>query len=200
MELVIATKNKGKFLEFQRMLEDIPVKLMSLEDFPEIEITEDGATFEENALLKAKITCTKTGMPALGDDSGLRVQALSGRPGVFTARYAGQGASDKDNIEKLLNELKDVPFEKRQAEFVCVLALVLPDGRTFIEEGTLEGFITFEPAGCDGFGYDPIFFVPQLGKTLAEAGPQAKDAISHRAKAIKKMKTHLINISQGGKA
>ncbi len=119
-------------------------------------------------------------MPALGDDSGLRVQALLGRPGVFTARYAGKGASDKDNIEKLLNELKDVPFEKRQAEFVCVLALVLPDGRTFIEEGKLEGYIALEPAGCDGF--------------------QAKDAISHRAKAIKKMKTHLINISQGGKA
>lgn len=200
MELVIATKNRGKFLEFQRMLEDIPVKLLSLEDFPEVEIFEDGSTFEENALLKAKIACTKTGMPALGDDSGLKVEALSGRPGVFTARYAGEGASDKDNIEKLLNELKDVPFEKRQAEFVCVLALVLPCEKTFIKEGKLDGYIALEPAGDDGFGYDPVFFVPQLGKTLAEAGPAVKDEISHRAEAIRKMKTHLINIFLGGKA
>ncbi|MDN5331754.1 MAG: XTP/dITP diphosphohydrolase [Tepidanaerobacteraceae bacterium] len=190
--LVIATKNQGKLKEFKAMLSDIPLNVLSLGDFQEIEVDENGKTFEENALIKAKKVVQMTGDAVLSDDSGLEVEVLGGRPGVHTARYAGPGASDHENIEKLLKELEGVPPEKRKARFVCCLCLALPDGRIFVEHGYLEGFITFEPKGTMGFGYDPVFFVPELGKTLSEATPQEKNAVSHRARAMQKMKKHLL--------
>jgi XTP/dITP diphosphohydrolase len=174
------------------MLSDIPVDILSLCDFPDIEVEENGKTFDENALIKAKKVVQLTGTAALSDDSGLEVEALGGRPGVHTARFAGPGAGDRENIEKLLKELDGVPAEKRKARFVCCLCFALPDGRIFIEHGYLEGFITFEPKGTMGFGYDPVFFVPELGKTLAEATLEEKNAVSHRARAMQKMKKHLL--------
>ncbi|KXG78022.1 dITP/XTP pyrophosphatase [Fervidicola ferrireducens] len=190
--IVVATKNRGKLKEFKVMLSDIPVDILSLCDFPDIEVEENGKTFDENALIKAKKVVQLTGTAALSDDSGLEVEALGGRPGVHTARFAGPGAGDRENIEKLLKELDGVPAEKRKARFVCCLCFALPDGRIFIEHGYLEGFITFEPKGTMGFGYDPVFFVPELGKTLAEATLEEKNAVSHRARAMQKMKKHLL--------
>lgn len=195
--IVVATKNRGKLKEFKVMLSDIPVDILSLCDFPDIEVEENGKTFDENALIKAKKVVQLTGTAALSDDSGLEVEALEGRPGVHTARFSGPFASDRENIEKLLNELKGVPAEKRKARFVCCLCFVLPDGRIFIEHGYLEGFITFEPRGTMGFGYDPVFFVPELGKTLAEATLEEKNAVSHRARAMEKMKIHIFQFAKG---
>lgn len=189
--LVIATKNSGKYSEFKKMLGRTAFDIISQSDFPQIEINETGSSFDENALIKANAVAKNAGLPALADDSGLEVQALKGEPGIFTARYAGQHATDEDNIEKLLEKLRDVPSDKRQARFVCSLALVFPGGKTFLEQGVLEGFITFEPQGTKGFGFDPIFFVPALGKTLSEVCADEKNRISHRAKALAKIKKHL---------
>ncbi|ADL08516.1 XTP/dITP diphosphatase [Thermosediminibacter oceani] len=197
MDLVIATKNRGKLKEFKEMLSDIPLNIISLLDFPGIEVEESGSTFEENAVMKAKKVLELTGIASLGDDSGLEVAALGGRPGVHTARFAGPGAGDVDNINKLLNELKGVPWEKRQARFVCCLCFALPDGRVFVEYGYLKGLITFEPRGTMGFGYDPVFFVPELGKTLAEATPEEKNAVSHRARATEKIRKHILQCTRG---
>ena len=186
--LIIATKNNGKYLEFKEMLGPTAFKVKSLQDYPDIRTKETGSSFDENALMKAKIVVKKTGLPALADDSGLEVQALKGEPGIFTARYAGRHATDKDNIEKLLKKMRKVPSEQRQARFVCSLALAYPNGRTFLERGILEGFITDKPRGIKGFGYDPIFYVPTLGKTLSEIATNEKNRISHRANALKKIK------------
>ncbi|TYP51329.1 XTP/dITP diphosphatase [Thermosediminibacter litoriperuensis] len=196
LDLVIATKNAGKLKEFREMLSDIPLNIISLQDFPGIEVEENGDTFEENAVLKAKRVVELTGIASLGDDSGLEVAALGGRPGVHTARFAGPRASDLENINKLLNELKGVPPEKRQARFVCCLCLVLSDGRIFVEYGYLEGYIILEPRGTMGFGYDPVFFVPELGKTLAEATLEEKNAVSHRARATEKIRKHLLQYAR----
>jgi len=192
--LVVATKNHGKLLEFKEMLEPTQFKIVSLVDFPHIEIKETGSTFDENALLKASTVCQKTGLPALADDSGLEVDVLNGEPGVFTARYAGEHATDEENINKLLRNLEGVPIEKRQARFVCSLALIFPDGQVFLERGILEGLIAMSPRGNKGFGYDPIFIVPELDKTLAEISAAEKNKISHRAKALAKIKKHLSGI------
>lgn len=192
MKLVIATSNKGKFKEFKKMLSDLPVQLLSLMDFPGIIIDEKGSSFEENAILKALETAKKTGLPSLGDDSGLEVEALNGRPGIFTARYAGEKASSEENIKKLLFELEGVPFEKRKAQFVCYLCFALPDGRFFTEKGILKGYITLAPYGSNGFGYDPVFYVPELGKTLAELDEEVKNKISHRGNALEKLRRHIL--------
>jgi XTP/dITP diphosphohydrolase len=191
--LVAATKNKGKLLEFKNMLERESFKIVSLLDFPNIEIFETGKTFNENALLKATTVVKKTGYPALADDSGLEVTALNGKPGIFSARYAGVNATDEDNIKKLLSEMKNIPANQRQARFVCSLALVFPNGKTILEQGTLEGFITDKPRGEKGFGYDPVFFIPALGKTLSEISTDEKNRISHRAKALSKLKKRLFS-------
>ena len=129
--LVIATKNDGKYSEFKKMLGPTSFEIKSLQNFPNIEIRETGSSFDENALMKAKVVAKRVGLPAMADDSGLEVQALKGEPGIFTARYAGQHAADEDNIKKLLNKLRDVPSDQRQARFVCSLALVFPDGKNF---------------------------------------------------------------------
>jgi XTP/dITP diphosphohydrolase len=189
--LVIATKNDGKYLEFKKMLGPTSFSIKSLLDFPNIEIRETGLSFDDNALIKAKAVTKRVDLPALADDSGLEVQVLNGEPGIFTARYAGEHATDEDNIEKLLDKLRDVPLAQRQARFVCSLALVFPDGKTFLEQGILEGIITLKPRGIKGFGYDPVFFVPTLDKTLSEVSIDEKNRISHRARALEKIKKHL---------
>jgi len=189
--LVIATKNQGKYLEFKKMLGTTTFNIISLSDFPHIEIKETGLTFDENAIIKATTVCQKTGLPTLADDSGLQVRILNGEPGVFTARYAGEHATDEENINKLLKNLTGVPLDKRQAQFVCSLALVFPDGKTFLEQGILKGLIAFSPKGTEGFGYDPIFFIPEMNKTLSEISIDEKNKISHRSRAMEKIRKHL---------
>lgn len=181
-EIVLATGNKGKIREFSGLLEGVFGRIISLNDLESPpEVVEDGATFRENALKKARAIAAYSGKPALADDSGLAVDALGGSPGVYSARYAGEGATDRDNIAKLLTELGGV--ENRSASFVCVLALVYPDGKEITAEGTCEGVILTEPRGEGGFGYDPVFFLTDYGKTMAEIPSELKNKISHRARA-----------------
>jgi len=190
MQLVLATRNRGKIREIKYILSDFPIEIKSLLDFPNIpEIEETGNTFEENALIKAKTVAKLTGLPALADDSGLAVDCLNGAPGVYSARYAGEGADDKKNNEKLLRELEGIPLERRGAAFVCVIALCIPKGNCYIEEGKCKGVISLSPRGSYGFGYDPIFFLPDYGKTMAELPLEVKNQISHRYKALKKIKS-----------
>lgn len=187
MEIVVATRNKGKMKEILSF--GIPsIVFTSLEQFPTIgDIEETGLTFKDNALIKARHVCHATGLPALADDSGLVVDALNGEPGVYSARY-GNMKTDEERYMLLLQKMKNVPDNKRQARFVCVMALVFPDGREYIEEGVCEGIIAEEPAGDNGFGYDPVFFIPELGKTMAQLPLDVKNAISHRARALQKVK------------
>ena len=192
--LVMATKNPGKVRELAELLGDLGVRLLSLADFPEVpDIPEEGATFAENALAKARAVAGLTGLPALADDSGLVVEALGGRPGVFSARYAqdrtqGETPTDRDNWQKLLDELREVPKDKRQARFVCEIALYFPDGRLITARGELAGSIALAPRGTQGFGYDPVFLVPAYQATVAELDPAAKNLISHRGEALRKLK------------
>jgi XTP/dITP diphosphohydrolase len=191
-EVVIATRNPGKFREIKAILSSLPLKFLSLEDFPDLpEVVEDGATFAENAGKKARTIAALTGRPTIADDSGLAVDSLQGRPGVFSSRYAGENATDAERCQKLLKEMAIVSEEQRQAKCVCAMAVALPGGRMEVVEGECEGRITFAPRGRNGFGYDPIFFVPQLGKTMAELEPEEKNRISHRAQALGKLKSIL---------
>jgi XTP/dITP diphosphohydrolase len=186
-ELVLATQNPHKVVEMKSMLADLGIEVRSLADFhgaPEVD--EDGATYMENALKKARSAAAFTGKPALADDTGLEVEALGGRPGVYAARFAGEHCSFQDNIKKLLGLLNGIPTEQRGAQFISVLALVTPDGREEIVRGELDGRITEEPVGVDGFGYDPVFFSVEAGKTLAELSPEEKNRISHRRRAVDK--------------
>ncbi|HOJ27633.1 MAG TPA: XTP/dITP diphosphatase [Spirochaetota bacterium] len=193
MEIVVATRNKGKIKEILSF--GIPsIIFTSLEKYPEIgEIEETGSTFTDNALLKARHVCNSTGLPALADDSGLVVDALNGEPGVYSARF-GNLKTDKERYMLLLQKMHTVPDDRRQARFVCVMALVFPDGREYIEEGVCEGVIAKEPAGENGFGYDPVFYIPELGKTMAQLPLDVKNAISHRARALQKVKILLEKI------
>jgi XTP/dITP diphosphohydrolase len=186
----MATRNPGKIRELEALLQDSGVSLLSLSDFPGLpEIPEDGATFAENAAAKAVAVARLTGHPALADDSGLMVDALGGAPGVFSARYAmartaPRPPTDADNWGKLLDELKNVQWGERGARFVCELALATPDGRLLTARGECAGVIAFEPQGDTGFGYDPVFWVPEYGATMAQLGPEIKNKISHRALAL----------------
>jgi len=188
--LVVATRNPGKVRELQAILQDLGVTLLSLADFPQLpEIPEEGATFAENAATKALAVARLTGHIALADDSGLAVDALKGAPGVFSARYAQDRTSpapptDADNWHKLLEELQGVPWGERGARFVCEIALARPDGRLFHTRGECAGVIAMEPRGETGFGYDSVFWVPQYSATMAELGPEIKNRISHRARAL----------------
>jgi XTP/dITP diphosphohydrolase len=188
--LVMATRNPGKIRELQALLGDSGVRLLSLADFPHLpEIPEDGASFAENAAAKARAVARLTGQSALADDSGLVVDALKGAPGVFSARYAQDRTAprpptDADNWGKLLEELHDVPWEERGARFVCELALATPDGTLRRARGECAGIIALEPRGHAGFGYDPVFWVPEYGATMAQLGPETKNKISHRARAL----------------
>lgn len=187
-ELIIATKNVGKVKEFAEIFEPLGFKVKTLLDFPNApEIEETGVTFEENALLKAKGIANLLHKMVLADDSGLVIDALDGRPGVYSARYAGVDKNDEANIKKVLDEMKGVPTEKRTALFHCTLALVIPNKKSVIINGKCEGMILTEKRGDKGFGYDPIFYVPSLGKTMAEMTPEEKNQISHRGDAIRKL-------------
>ncbi|MGG1291439.1 XTP/dITP diphosphatase [Bacillus smithii] len=191
-EVVIATKNKGKALEFEQMFQPFQIQVKTLLDFPEFpEIEETGATFEENAIIKAESVMKETKAMVMADDSGLVIDALDGRPGVYSARYAGPEKDDEANIQKVLRELEGVPLSKRTARFYCALALAIPGRETITVNGTCEGFITFEKKGANGFGYDPIFFVQGYERTMAELLPNEKNKISHRAEALAKMRTIL---------
>ncbi|MDN5362052.1 MAG: XTP/dITP diphosphohydrolase [Moorella sp. (in: firmicutes)] len=184
--LVVATKNIGKGEEFRELLQGLAVEIETLRDFPGFNLPpETGSTFADNALFKARMTASLTGLAALGDDSGLEVDFLQGAPGIYSARFAGEPTDDGRNNAKLLHLLEGVPREKRTARFRCVLALVTADGDTHLAEGTLEGLITTEPRGYQGFGYDPLFYLPEYGQTLAELGPEIKNKLSHRARAVK---------------
>ena len=192
-KLVLATRNRGKIAEIRELLEGLGIELLTLEDFPDVpEVVEDGETFEANARKKAKIVAQCTGLPALADDSGLEVDALKGAPGVRSARFAGDHATYTQNNEKLLRLMKDAPWEKRTARFRCVLALAFPDGAVQTLEDTCEGRITEQPQGENGFGYDPLFFFPDLGKTFARISRSEKGKISHRGRALRRLKKALV--------
>ena len=181
--IVIASKNAGKIAEFQRILSEVGISVITDIDFPDV--AETGSTFEENAILKARAVSSFTNLPALADDSGLSVEALNGAPGIFSARYSGRHGDDAANISRLLEDLKGVLDENRRAKFVAVLALVTPDGRELLVRGELEGKIRNQPTGTNGFGYDPIFEPENSNRTLGELSPSEKDAISHRSKALR---------------
>lgn len=184
-ELVLATRNRHKGEELAALLGDLGIRIRTLDEFPDApDVIEDGDTCEANAVKKARVIADATGLPAVADDTGLEVDALGGRPGVFAARYAGEHATYEDNCRKLLQELRGIPRAQRTARFVTVAAIALPSSAVQTVRGQLQGLITEEPAGSRGFGYDPIFFVPELGKTLAELSAVEKNRISHRAKAF----------------
>ena len=189
MELIVATRNKGKIREIREALKGLGLRIYALSDFsdgPEIE--EDGKSFAENALKKARFYSKVFGKLTLADDSGLEVECLKGLPGIYSARYAGKGASTRDNNQKLLNEMEGISLSKRGARFKCVMAMVSPDGREAIAEGSCKGRIGFEEKGRKGFGYDPLFILPKYGKTMAELSLKEKNKMSHRGKALRKLK------------
>ena len=186
--LVLATRNKGKTEELKALLADFPVDIKNLTDFgPTPAIEEDGETFEDNAVSKARFTAKVLGLPALADDSGLMVEALGGAPGVRSARYAGENATDFENNIKLLKELENV--ENRSAAFACTIAIAVPWGPALIYEGRCEGSITTEQAGTQGFGYDPVFYYPPLHKTFAQLSTEEKNRVSHRGQALKELRS-----------
>lgn len=192
-EILIATNNKGKIQEFEQLLAPLGFQVKSLLDLDEtIEVVEDGETFQENAAKKAETIAYKFRIPTLADDSGLIVDALGGRPGVRSARYAGEGKDDQENLEKVLTELENVPDLERGARFHCSLALAVPGENTIIVDGTCEGTITREPVGENGFGYDPIMYIPIKKRTMAQLTKQEKNEISHRSLALKKLKDLLV--------
>ncbi|MCM3017747.1 XTP/dITP diphosphatase [Priestia megaterium] len=187
-EIIIATKNAGKVKDFETLFSPKGFKVKSLLDFPEIEdVEETGVTFAENATLKAEAISSALNKPVIADDSGLAIDALNGEPGVYSARYAGENKDDNANIEKVLQKLNDVPFEKRTARFHCALAIAVPGKRAEIVEGTCEGHILEEKRGENGFGYDPIFFVEKWRCSMAELTKEQKNQISHRANALKRL-------------
>lgn len=183
-DLVVATTNPGKAREFRRLLADLPVRLVRLDELGIAPPAETGVTFAANATLKARHAAAASGLLALADDSGLVVDALGGAPGVYSARYAGAGATDVENRRRLLAELGETPPAARTARFVCALAVAAPDGEVTVTEGTCEGMILTAPRGDGGFGYDPLFLLPERGVTLAELSLDEKNAISHRARAV----------------
>ncbi|TKS59414.1 MAG: non-canonical purine NTP pyrophosphatase [Nitrospira sp.] len=188
-EIVLATRNRHKGEELTALLGDLGIQIRTLADFPTApEVEEDGTTCEANAIKKATEIARATGLTAVADDTGLEVDALGGRPGVFAARYAGEQATYEDNCRKLLQELAGIPALKRTARFLTVAAIAFPGGEVHIAQGTLEGLITEEAIGDRGFGYDPVFLVPELGKTLAELTAGEKNRVSHRAKAFAKVR------------
>jgi XTP/dITP diphosphohydrolase len=186
VDILLATNNQGKVRELVKLLGDLPFNVLSLQDFPEIgEIEEDGETFADNALIKARTAAGISRLLTLADDSGLEVDALQGRPGVHSARFAGEPKDDNANNAKLLELLRDVPSEQRTARFKSVIAVVAPSGEEFLTEGACEGVIGFAPKGTEGFGYDPLFFVTEFDKTFSELNLEEKNSISHRGKALR---------------
>ena len=194
-KLVLATRNQGKITEFRRILDELApgqIELIGVDQFPDlVDVDETGSTFEENSLLKSRYTCDATGLHAIADDSGLCVDVLNGDPGIFSARWAGIHGNDQANIEKLLEQLKDVPDNNRTAHFTCVASLVMPDGRVQVAEGRFEGHILHAPVGENGFGYDPIFQPLGLSISSAQMSAQEKDLVSHRGKSLRAIAPHV---------
>lgn len=189
--IVLATRNAGKIAELSRLLEEFHLEVLGLDSFPEIgELAETGTTFSENALQKARAVADLTGLAAVADDSGLEVDALDGAPGVYSARYAGPGATDPENNARLLDALSGVAAGRRAARFRCVMAAAAPNGETLLAEGAWEGEIAAAPAGQAGFGYDPVFFDPRLGRTAAQLTREEKNAVSHRGRALRGLLEH----------
>lgn len=186
--LLIATNNAHKVKEFRRLLDGLPIDLVTPHDIGlTLDVEETGETFEENARLKAHAFAEASGLPALADDSGIEVDALDGRPGVRSARYGGPSLDDPGRTQLLLAEMRDVPEGKRTCRYRVVLVLADPDGGEQFAEGRCEGVVAYGTAGTNGFGYDPVFFVPAYGKTIAQLDPAEKDSISHRGKAARAM-------------
>ena len=183
MKVVAATKNKGKIMEISEILSALGIDVVSLDDMGiDVDIEETGITFEENARIKAEAISLLTNEAVIADDSGLSVDFLDGAPGVYSARYAGEGATDKDRINKLLEELKDT--QQRDAHFECAIVLKFPSGDEIVSKGEAHGRILSEPSGDGGFGYDPVFFSKELGKSFGDATEEEKNKVSHRAKAL----------------
>lgn len=199
MEMVIATRNRDKFAQLQSLLDGLPIRLISLSDLGDIsDIVEDGASFGENAGKKARAVAGASLSWALADDSGLVVEALGGRPGIYSARFAGKQGDYVANNAKLIEEMEGVPNGKRGASFVCAMVLAAPDGREWTAEGRCDGVILSEPRGSHGFGYDPLFFIPEEGMTMAQLPGGRKNEISHRGRALKAMKGILEKLSSEG--
>lgn len=187
MVFAVATNNQKKLKEIQRILDSFGITAKTLKELGiAVEIEENGTTFEENAVIKAKTIAQLANLPTISDDSGLEVDALSGAPGVYTARFAGENATDDENIDKLLHEMKDVEKNDRTARFVSAVCLYMPDGRHTVCRGTCEGWIGYERIGDGGFGYDPVFMVDEI--SYSQMSPEAKDAISHRGSALRQLK------------
>lgn len=192
-KLLLATNNQAKVREYARLLKGIPYRIVSLEDVGISEqVEETGASFEENAVLKAERYAELSGLITMADDSGLEVEALGGEPGVRSARYAGEGASDEQRIAFLLDKMAGIPWDKRNARFRCVIAIARPNGVVQTCQGDCRGVLTFAPLGENGFGYDPIFYLPELHRTMAELTMKEKNAISHRGKAAEEARKILL--------
>ena len=194
-KIVFATTNEGKVKEIKEILKDFPVEVVSMKEMGiTADIEENGTTFEENSLIKARALAKLTGLPALADDSGLEVDYLNGEPGIYSARYLGRDTDYDYKNNYIIDKLSGAKGEDRSARFVCVISLVLPDGREFVERGVVEGLIGYEQKGENGFGYDPIFYLPEYGKTSAELPPDEKNKISHRGKALTAMKKLIVTL------
>jgi XTP/dITP diphosphohydrolase len=193
-DLVLATRNRHKGAELAALLAGLPIRIHTMDEFPKVpDVVEDGDTCEANAIKKARAVSQATGFLAVADDTGLEVDALGGRPGVYAARYAGFQATYEDNWRKLLGEMAGVPHDRRTARFITVAAIASPSQTLEVATGRLEGLITEEATGNGGFGYDPVFYVPELGKTLAELSSEEKNRVSHRAKAFAQVRELLQN-------
>ena len=193
MKVILASQNQHKLVELSAILSQLGFEIALESEYGlHVDVDETGTTFEENSLLKAEAVMKASGMPVLADDSGLMVDALDGAPGVYSARY-GHKSSDAERIAYLLENLKDIPAERRTAKFVCVITCLWPDGRRIVARGECPGQILFAPKGMGGFGYDPVFYLPELEKTYAELAPEEKNAISHRGNALKILKEELRN-------
>ncbi|WP_432663166.1 XTP/dITP diphosphatase [Wukongibacter baidiensis] len=196
IRMILASQNKHKLEEIRDMLEDFDIELISMDKvgLGDLEIVEDGETFEENSMIKAVTVMKKTNTIAIADDSGLAVDHLDGRPGVYSSRFAGENATDDDNNKKLIKMLDGVSPEERSGKFVSVISVAFPDGRRLSVRGECKGIIGLEEKGTNGFGYDPLFIVPEYDRTFAELGSETKNKISHRAKALEKFRKELENI------
>lgn len=191
-QIIFATGNAGKMKEIRMILEDLGMEILSMKEAGiEADILEDGTTFEENAIIKAKAIAKLCSAVVLADDSGLEIDYLNKEPGIYSARYMGEDTSYHIKNTNLIERLEGVPMEKRTARFVCSIAAVLPDGKVLTSRGTIEGYIGYEEKGENGFGYDPIFYVPEFDCTTAQLSPEQKNQVSHRGKALKEMKTLL---------
>ena len=196
--IIIATKNRGKSKEIKKILHIDGIKYLDLNDINfNDDIIEYGKSFKENALIKAMTIFDRYNLPVVADDSGLVVKALNGRPGVYSARYAGEGATDKENNDLLLNELLNVPDIERKAKFVCVAVFYYDKNRYVVEKGEVEGYITHNSVGNHGFGYDPLFYLPDFKKTMAELSSEEKNKISHRGQAFRKIRSYIIDYING---